>query len=435
METTFLNIVFFQFCFFLVYELLLRKETFFNWNRMYLIASSILSIVLPFIKLELFSRVIPEEYIIKLPTIIIGENQKKILGAEHFTASPLIGEFSFSLNSIWYVGMVFFTIILLYKFYKLVKLTQNNSFIKKKGYTIATLKNSEDAFSFFNTIFIGDQLKKEHVESILKHERVHVNEKHTIDLLWFELLRIVFWFNPLVYLYQNRITEIHEFIADKYASKYQQNYYQSLLSHAFNVAKFSIVNQFYSSSLIKKRIIMLTKEKSNSTLKIKYVIALPLIMAMLIIASCGETYDKADKDLIEQKAASIELKEAPDYTEQTEVSFKILDEAPIFPGCEDKETLEELKKCFTQSISAHVVQNFNTKLAKELNLTGKQRILVAFKVNTQGHVEDVKVTAAHEKLIKEAERVISTLPQLTPARHQGKNVTVPYSLPIIFAVN
>jgi len=84
---------------------------------------------------------------------------------------------------------------------------------------IVSLIKSNTAFSFFNYIFLGDSLKKEEREAVLKHEIVHVNQKHTLDLLFFEVLRILFWFNPLVYMYQNKIMLFHEFIADAQAVK------------------------------------------------------------------------------------------------------------------------------------------------------------------------------------------------------------------------
>ena len=293
MERIILQIIVFQLCFLVAYEILFRKETFFNWNRGYLLITSIASILLPFVKLKSFSKVIPSEFFVNLPAVILGEEKiapSTILENLDSVAvsTKAIG---FSVVWIWYAGILVFGSLLFFKLYKIWRYKQSNNSIQKNGYSIITLKNSEDAFSFLKNIFLGDKIESAQKESILTHEKVHVKEKHTLDLLWFEILRIVFWFNPLVYIYQKRITEVHEFIADKSASKHQQNYYENLLAKTFNIAQFSVVNQFYSSSLIKKRIIMLTKEKSNRKKLVKYITVIPIVLSMMVYVSCTDAVE------------------------------------------------------------------------------------------------------------------------------------------------
>lgn len=291
-----IQIVLFQVLFLIAYELLFRKETFFNWNRAYLLITSLVSIILPFIKLDFFSKVMPTDFFVNLPAVIIGEENKTVPVATQSLPSSMVTTNSFNIDytTIWGIGALVFTIILCNKLYRLWKYKHNNSIENREEYSLITIANSTDAFSFLRTIFLGDSIEKVHKESILTHEKVHVKEKHTLDLLWFEVLRIVMWFNPLVYLYQKRITEVHEFIADKSASKHQQNYYENLLAKTFNIAQFSVVNQFYSSSLIKKRIIMLTKEQSQKRKLVKYLTVVPIVLAMLVYVSCNDTLETAN---------------------------------------------------------------------------------------------------------------------------------------------
>jgi len=473
MEAIMIQIVVFQLCFLVVYEFLLRKETFFNWNRAYLLITSIASLLLPFIKLKSFSKVIPSEFFVNLPTVILGE-EKVVTPVISESLSLVVLDTNFATFSIvwvWYAGMIVLAGLLLFKLVKIWKFKLTNSSVQKVGYSITTLKNSEDAFSFLRTIFLGDQIEKTQKESILKHEKVHVNQKHTLDLLWFELLRIVFWFNPLIYIYQKRITEVHEFIADKSASKHQQNYYESLLAKTFNIAQFSLVNQFYSSSLIKKRIIMLTKEKSNKISKLKYLVVAPVIAGMLLFTSCEQS-ETVNLDRNTSVLENIEIlkesiavagemskeehealktllvlsntngfkmeayKDVSDYNSGgSEVSFTSIDQAPIYPGCDENATLEELKKCFSKGIATHINKNFNTDISKTHNLVGKQKIFIGFKVDEYGQLKEVKARAPHEALAIEAERVIKILPVLKPGMHNGKAVTVAYSIPVIFNVD
>jgi beta-lactamase regulating signal transducer with metallopeptidase domain len=296
MQTIIIQLVLFQLLFLVAYDLLFRKETFFNWNRGYLLITSLVSIILPFIKLDFFSKVMPTDFFVNLPAVIIGEENKTVPVATQSLPSSMVTTNSFNIDytTIWGIGALVFTIILCNKLYRLWKYKHNNSIENREEYSLITIANSTDAFSFLRTIFLGDSIEKVHKESILTHEKVHVKEKHTLDLLWFEVLRIVMWFNPLVYLYQKRITEVHEFIADKSASKHQQNYYENLLAKTFNIAQFSVVNQFYSSSLIKKRIIMLTKEQSQKRKLVKYLTVVPIVLAMLVYVSCNDTLETAN---------------------------------------------------------------------------------------------------------------------------------------------
>jgi beta-lactamase regulating signal transducer with metallopeptidase domain len=296
MQNIIIQLVLFQLLFLVAYDLLFRKETFFNWNRGYLLITSLVSIILPFIKLDFFSKVMPTDFFVNLPAVIIGEENKTVPLATQSLPSSMVTTNSFNIDytTIWGIGALVFTIILCNKLYRLWKYKHNNSIENREEYSLITIANSTDAFSFLRTIFLGDSIEKVHKESILTHEKVHVKEKHTLDLLWFEVLRIVMWFNPLVYLYQKRITEVHEFIADKSASKHQQNYYENLLAKTFNIAQFSVVNQFYSSSLIKKRIIMLTKEQSQKRKLVKYLTVVPIVLAMLVYVSCNDTLETAN---------------------------------------------------------------------------------------------------------------------------------------------
>ena len=220
MGTLILQIITFQLVFLIIYELLLKKETFFNWNRAYLLITSACSIGLPFVKLKWFSKVVPNDFVVNLPAVIIGQKSaSNFVTPENLEMITIQGASTNYIELLWCVGIVFFTSLLVYKLFKIAMFKYYNSSISEGRYTITTLKNSEDAFSFLNIIFLGDLIEAAQKESILKHEKVHAKEKHTLDLLWFEVLRIIFWFNPLIYMFKKRITEVHEFIADKSDSK------------------------------------------------------------------------------------------------------------------------------------------------------------------------------------------------------------------------
>src|SRR5690606_36470124 len=345
---------------------------------------------------------------------------------------------------------------------------------------IIHLLNSNAAFSFFHYIFLGERLNDNDKDAILKHEMVHVKEKHTFDLLFFEVLRIFFWFNPLVYMYQNRIMTLHEFIADQQAVKHQDKsqYYQNLLSQVFQTHNISFINPFFKRSLIKKRIVMLQKSKSKQVKLLKYALLIPIVFGMLVYTSCAKeevqnsnkelsmseqietlrttmiTKDSAltdeekqgllkllenvnfakDKDSPWKVSVATNVSEGESFDGQVEVPFAVIEHVPVFPGCENLASNEEKKKCMSDKIQEFVNTNFNTNIAKENGLTGRQRITVLFKIGVDGTIVDVKARAPHASLEAEAIRVINGLPKLQPGKQKGNAVTVPYSLPIIFVV-
>lgn len=287
---TILQIVLFQTLFLLVYDLFLRRETFFNYNRIYLLLTSISSIVLPFVKLPELRKVTTQETVIRLPEVFIGDASNTTSNhqvIEHINDVAITSSQLPIWQIVLYIGMALATLVFAIKIVKLYLIKNNNPKRWKGNILIVNLLKSSAAFSFFNTVFLGANIPNSERDTIYEHELVHVREKHSLDLLFFEVLRILFWFSPLVYIYQNRVKELHEFIADAKAVKHQgkSNYYQSLLHQILDTNTLSFTNTFFKKSLIKKRIIMLQKSKSSQKSLFKYALLLPVIFAMLVYTS------------------------------------------------------------------------------------------------------------------------------------------------------
>ncbi|WP_439151309.1 energy transducer TonB [Winogradskyella sp.] len=311
---TILQIFAFQALFLLVYDLLLRRETFFNYNRAYLLITSILSLVLPFIKFSTLKSFAARDYVIELPEIFIGVQPPTLYEITIAEQAGIVLEQP--QTPIWQiigiVGISIASILFLVKVIKLLWLKKSNPKRWKGNVLIVKLLKSSAAFSFFNTIFLGEKIPKTETYIVYKHELVHIKEYHTVDLLFFEMLRIIFWFNPLVYIYQNRIKELHEFIADEKAVKLngKYDYYQSLLNQVFDVNNVSFTNSFFKKSLIKKRIAMLQKSKSKQLNLIKYTLLFPLVFAMLIHTSTEVRAQQKQKQTqaVDQELSDEQLK-------------------------------------------------------------------------------------------------------------------------------
>ena len=117
----------------------------------------------------------------------------------------------------------------------------------------------------------------------------------------------------------------------------------------------------------------------------------------------------------------------------SKVPSEVIESVPIFPGYE-RGNNKKKRKCMSERIAKFVERKFNTDIAADLGLTGRQRISVIFKIDTLGNITGVRARAPHPRLEQEAVRVINLLPKMKPGIKNGKPVIVPYSLPMIFQV-
>ena len=119
--------------------------------------------------------------------------------------------------------------------------------------------------------------------------------------------------------------------------------------------------------------------------------------------------------------------------EDVEVQFSVIENVPVFPGCERGSNMDK-RKCMSAKIAKFVQRKFNTDLAGSLGLSGRQRINVVFKIDKNGDIKGIRAKASHPSLEQEAIRVINMLPRMKPGIQRGKPVIVPYSLPITFVI-
>ncbi|OBX23084.1 MULTISPECIES: M56 family metallopeptidase [Bizionia] len=289
-----IQVIAFQLFFLLIYDVFLKKETFFNWNRAYLLITAVLSILLPFVKVAGFKEAIPNDFVVSLPHILSQTTNTIFLEEVVISGSNTSHPFLWYFSLVLVIGSVLAVAFFSMRLFKIVTLIYQNPKQREGAICFVRMLKSTLAFSFFNYVFLGENIKETDRQQIVKHELVHVKQKHTWDLLFFEMLRIVFWFNPFVYMYQNRMADLHEFIADSQAVKYnKKQYYENLLSQIFDTNQVSFINPFFKQSLIKKRIIMLQKTKSKQVQLIKYALLIPMVLGMLVYSSCSNETSNA----------------------------------------------------------------------------------------------------------------------------------------------
>jgi beta-lactamase regulating signal transducer with metallopeptidase domain len=255
--------------FYVFYVLLLRNETFFRMNRVYLVAGAVLSFLIP---------VIHSQWI---QSLFITEQVRQ--GTETFNAmifKPVIAGHSQGstitviqiLTAIYFTGVLIFLIRFFWQLYRV-----------KQAFS-ATIPGQ--AFSFFNKVSVDPLLPASH--TIMHHEEAHAHQWHSADVLFFELAACINWFNPIIYIYKRAIRNIHEFIADEIASGEEENkteYVMLLLSNIFGIESTQLGSGFYKQSLLKRRIFMLSKSKSKKIAILKYGLSAPLFALMLIFSA------------------------------------------------------------------------------------------------------------------------------------------------------
>jgi hypothetical protein len=199
----------------------------------------------------------------------------------------------YSLFAIYLIGIVFRTFLFAKNLINIYGFIKKNSKVKEKNYWLVNITNQVPAFSFFNYIFINynyKDLSSAELQTIKDHELIHVKQYHTLDILFVELVGILFWFNPLVSYLKRSLKEIHEYIVDESIAGKGENkkaYAHLLLSLASETKVFDLATSF-TGEHIKRRILMIAKPRTSEKYKLRFIIIFPLSAILLISFSCME---------------------------------------------------------------------------------------------------------------------------------------------------
>ena len=399
-----------------LYMLVMRKTTFFRLNRVTFMTGTILCLILPFIKIEMPAETIsvtPMTMIedalttktVTLEAAVIGEdngiNWGKMIVCITFLGGCLV---SLTVTAISYLRMR-----------RLIRSVKP----EKAGDTEVRIVDAEiPSFSWGRHIVIS---RKDLMEnpSILTHEKMHVQCRHSLDLMAYIPATVIQWYNPLVWIARTELKMLHEYEADELTINkgIDATQYQLLLvKKAVGAKRFQLANGFNHSKL-KNRITMMHKNKTNKWMRLAYFLCIPaLIVAM---GACAQKTNAGN--ISNPDALSIAGDKASTDTLQSEVvPFQFADIKPSFNGGD------------ANKFSKWVNENLNyPENCKKEGICG--RVTLTFTVTETGKVTDVKVLrGVHEDLDKEALRVVSSSPDWTPGMKDGKPVAITYTFPIIF---
>ena len=264
-----------------LYWIVMRNGTHFKLNRFILLSSLVLSFLLPLLSFGFLQKVEPA-----LPsfTIVFDDSQGQSEG-NHLTATSTA--YGWPLWKIIYLaGCAFVFARLVYQAIYIRAISQMSKKITFQGITVILVSSEITPFSYMNRIFIPDGKYTDHaLTSVIEHERSHLKQYHLLDILMIEMAIAFQWFNPFVWFYERSLKEIHEYLADDAVLKKgipQGNYQALLVNEAIGGPVFTMSNQF-NQSLIKKRIVMMTKMKTSGKSQLKALLFVPVI-AVLIMA-------------------------------------------------------------------------------------------------------------------------------------------------------
>jgi len=413
--------------FYIIYWIFMRKETYFVHNRFYLGGSVILSMIIPLLNFSITPP--PALYLFELKI-----DEIFVTAGSGITESTYSFNILFLLKSIYFTGMGLFLCKFLFHTWQIFWLVRKYGITREKGVNIVYLDKNVSPFSFLNIIFLNRSIvHDEYMEKILIHEKNHIKYFHSVDLILFELVTIVQWFNPVVWFYKWSLREVQEFQADSGVIKdgYSPFTYQEIiLSQVFGNQFFRLANNL-NQSIIKKRIIMMTKLKSSKRMRFKILFILPVALFLISIFAFSGNKVKSGSSISEGKIEDI----LNPQIKQDTLVFYIVEEMPDFQGKGIKGFGEFIRKNIKYP-----------EVAIKKKLEG--RVFVQFIINMDGYIRNAKVVKATTNepypeskkinapsLEKEALRVVNSSPKWEPGKLKGKPVRVRIVFPVVFSLN
>jgi len=275
--------------FYLFYVLFLEKENMHVYKRIYLLSIIVVSFVIPFITFTNYVEVVEQiqpmiatDVVAEFPIIAATEQQNYL---------PII------LWSIYSLGVLLFGLKFIKNSHEIVNKIKSNP-KEKKGETTSVLLNEDIVpHTFFNFIFYNEKKYTTHQipNEVVLHEETHARQKHSIDVLLLEFLKVVFWFNPIVHLLNKAVKLNHEFLADQAVLDNGANtkiYQQTLLAYSSNASQLQLAHAINYSS-IKKRFTVMRTQTSKKKIWIRSFVLLPVVALLLFSFSTTVQQEKA----------------------------------------------------------------------------------------------------------------------------------------------
>ena len=437
--------------FYLVYKLLLSRETFFGFNRAVLLGMAAVSLLLPLVHFTVEDAPAAAGGFVVVEDIVM---QAVAEDAPAFTVT--VAQVCFL---IYVAGVAFFLCREVWSLFSLRRMIRGGRHVSTDGgVNVVVVSGDVSPFSWMGNIVISEKDYADSPEYILVHERAHVAARHSVDILLCDLLIVFQWFNPAAWLLKAELQCVHEYEADSrvLASGVNASDYQLLLIRkAVGDKLFSMANNLNQSSL-KKRITMMLKKKSNPWIRARMLVAVP-VAAVAVVAFATPKAESLS-NVIESESDALVSRVVPAVKAQAAEPLPVVTAAPataaepvqavadaqpkadapeaVVPDGDDKVyDIVEQQPEFPGGPSAMAKWlGDNIKYPAEAAKKGIEgRVIVQFVVGSDGTVGNVNIMRGVDPLLdKEAVRVINAMPKWTPGKQDGKPVAVKYTIPVTF---
>ena len=266
--------------FFAAYWLLMRKEKRHTMVRFYMVGTLVLALLLPTVHLQI---AVPHQYVMNegatgiFPTLKHQTAQTSPTGQTSPTQQTDINW----LQWLWLAGVAISAVLLAVRLLALRRRMRRLPFAERDGVLVALLDDDTPAFSFGRHIVVGTQgFSEAEVQQLVGHERVHVQQGHTADILLCEVAKCVLWFNPFIYLYARELKRVHEYIAD---SEMMSTDYAELFYHQVSGKQYMPLCNTFDYGMVHQRIAMMAGRRTSRGW-LKPLVALPLATVVLLAA-------------------------------------------------------------------------------------------------------------------------------------------------------
>ena len=293
---------------YLYYHLALRNKKFHQYNRFYLLGAMLLSVLIPFLNIPVYFTTQETHTSIVLRTLTVISGPAVDEGTVVLPVQQ-IKHPTFTTTGIFYYIYIFLAVLILIKIigslFRIRKIILNYPAEKIGGIKFINTSEPGTPFSFFRWLFWHKDIsvKSPAGERIFRHEFFHIREKHTLDILFTELLTVIFWINPFFHLVKKEIRAIHEFLADQYAVQETNKWdYAELLLMQTLQTRYSLVNPFFYNQ-IKRRIAMITNPKKTSHQYLRQLLVLPI--AGIVVTLFAFKYSNSAPDPVKRLADPI----------------------------------------------------------------------------------------------------------------------------------
>ena len=437
--------------FYLVYKLLLSRETFFGFNRAVLLGMAGVSLLLPLVRFTVESAPEPVGGFVVVEDIVM-----QAVAADAPGFSVTAAQVCFA---IYIIGVAFFACREVWSLLCLRRMLRGGRVAGRDGgVKTVVVKGDVSPFSWMGNIVISEKDYRDRPEYILLHERAHIAGRHSWDILLCDVLIVFQWFNPAAWLLKAELQSVHEYEADRrvLSSGVNASEYQLLLIRkAVGDKLFSMANNLTQSSL-KKRITMMLKRKSNPWSRARMLAAIPVAAVAVVAFATPKAESLSDEIEIESEALISKVmpavKAQADGSSQGATEMAAADAAPvkaeaeaqpkadapeaIVPDGDDKvyDVVEQQPEFPGGTSGLAKWLGDNIKYPAEAAKQGIEgRVIVQFVVGIDGTVSNVKLMRPVNPLLdQEALRVVTAMPKWTPGKQDGKPVAVKYTIPVTF---